>query len=111
MAAYRKVCREARAGEPVAAAVVGEAGRRLGDAAVTLLNLVDVPVVVLGGWGMSHIGTLYARALDQAVAARTIARGVRRVRVEPSLIGEDVGAIGAATLVLHTAYSPEFTAA
>ncbi|WP_067597445.1 ROK family transcriptional regulator [Nocardiopsis listeri] len=110
VAAYRKVCREARAGDPVAAAVVGEAGRRLGDAAVTLLNLVDVPVVVLGGWGMSHIGALYARALDRAVAERTIARGVRRVRVEPSLIGEDVGAIGAATLVLHAAYSPKFTA-
>jgi predicted NBD/HSP70 family sugar kinase len=106
VAAYRKVCREARAGDPVASRVIEAAGERLGEAAVTLLNLVDVPMVVLGGRGMSQVGDLYARKLGRAVAERTIARSARGLRVEPSLIGEDVGAIGAATLVLHAAYSP-----
>lgn len=66
-----------------------------------------MPLVVLGGWGMSHIGDLYGMELRRAVSERSIARSVRRVQVETSLIGEDVGAIGAATLVLHSAYSPK----
>ena len=109
VAAYRRVCRDAQAGDPVALEVVGAAGRRLGEAATTLLNLVDVPLVVLGGWGMSHVGDLYGSALLSAVSERSIARSMRRVRVETSSIGEDVGAIGAASLVLHSAYSPELT--
>ncbi|WP_017543775.1 ROK family transcriptional regulator [Nocardiopsis prasina] len=109
VAAYRRVCREAHAGDAVALEVVSAAGRRLGQAATTLLNLVDVPLVVLGGWGMSHVGDLYGAALLEAVSGRSIARSMRRVRVETSRIGEDVGAIGAAALVLHSAYAPEFT--
>lgn len=109
VAAYRRVCREAQAGDPVALEVVGAAGRRLGEAATTLLNLVDVPLVVLGGWGMSHVGDLYGAELLSAVSERSIARSMRRVRVETSSIGEDVGAIGAASLVLHSAYSPKVT--
>lgn len=107
VAAYKRVCREARAGDPVALDVVGAAGRRLGQAATALLNLLDVPQVVLGGWGMSHVGGLYADELRTSLAERTLARSVRRVRVDTSLIGEDVGAIGAASLVLHSAYSPK----
>lgn len=103
---YRQVCRDAQAGEENALAAVHAAGARLGQAAVALLNVVDVPLIVLGGWGISHIGPSYATALAEAAEERTIARAVRKVRVETSLIGEDVGAIGAASLVLYTAYSP-----
>ncbi|MBB4931178.1 putative NBD/HSP70 family sugar kinase [Lipingzhangella halophila] len=104
--AYRRVCREARAGDPVAVQTIKEAGRRLGQAGITLLNIADVPMIVLGGWGISHVGTLYSEALNTAVAERTIARSMRKTQVDVSLTGEDVGAIGAASLVLHTAYSP-----
>ncbi|MEU0491152.1 ROK family transcriptional regulator [Nocardiopsis sp. NPDC006139] len=106
VAAYRRVCREARSGDPVALEVIGEAGRRLGDAGTALLNIIDVPLLVLGGWGVPHVGGLYREALSGAIAERTLARGVRRVRVETSVIGEDAGAIGAASLVLHSSYSP-----
>lgn len=106
VAAYRGTCREARSGAPEALAAVEAAGRRLGQAATTLLNVVDVPLVVLGGLGMSQVGDLYCDALRRAVAEHSLARSVRRVRVETSLIGEDAGAIGAAALVLHAAYSP-----
>lgn len=106
VAAYRRVCREARSGDPVALDVIAEAGRRLGDAGTALLNIIDVPLLVLGGWGVPHVGGLYRDALTGAVSGRTLARGVRRVRVETSLIGEDAGAIGAASLVLDSSYSP-----
>lgn len=109
IAAYRRVCREARAGDPVAVETVEAAGRRLGHAGITLLNLLDVPRVVLGGWGISHIGAFYSRALATAVTQRAIAHAVRTVEVGVSLIGEDGGAIGAASLVLHRAYSPRLS--
>lgn len=106
IASYRRVCRAAGTGEEAATATIEEAGRRLGQASVTLINMVDVPLVVLGGWGLSHVGRSYTDAIGEAVERRTIARTMRKIRVETSLIGEDVGAIGAASLVLHTTYSP-----
>ncbi|PRX97078.1 ROK family transcriptional regulator [Allonocardiopsis opalescens] len=103
---YGRLCRAAVAEEPVALRVVREAARRLGEAAVTLVNVLDVPQIVLGGTGIEHIGAHFAERIAAEVAARTIAREVREVGVELSVIGPDAGAIGAASLVLHEAYFP-----
>ncbi|WP_046471307.1 ROK family transcriptional regulator [Allosalinactinospora lopnorensis] len=103
---YDRLCRDAEAGDEIAVATVREAASRLGQAAVSLLNVVDVPLIVLGGWGISHVGPIYQEALREAGDERTIARAMRKVRVETSLIGDDAGAIGAASLVLYTTYSP-----
>jgi predicted NBD/HSP70 family sugar kinase len=104
--AYRRACKDAERGEEAASGTIRSAGQRLGQAAVTLLNVLDVPLVVLGGWGITHVGPSYAAAVREALEERAIARAVREVRVETSVIGEDAGAIGAASLVLHTTYSP-----
>jgi len=106
---YEHLCREAAAGDAVAAGVLDRAARRVGVAATSLVNLLDLEGIVLGGYGLRHTGERFRAAIDQAVNATTLARQIRRTRVEMSLLGEDAGAIGAASLVLDGAYSPTVT--
>jgi hypothetical protein len=52
---------------------------------------------------------LFRAAVTERTNTRSIARGTRTVSVEASIVGEDVGAIGAASLVLHGSYAPHLS--
>lgn len=93
-------------------AVIGameEVGDRLADAIVGLVNVLDVPRVVIGGRGLGALAEQFSRTVEERVNSRTIARGARIVEVVPSVVGESVGAIGAASLVLHGSYAPHLS--
>jgi hypothetical protein len=49
---------------------------------------------------------MLSEEIDAAVNGASITRVVRRVRIEPRLIGDTVGAVVAASLVLHGNYAP-----
>jgi predicted NBD/HSP70 family sugar kinase len=68
--------------------------------------MLDVPLVVLGGEALHGIEHALREEIDLAVNSVTIGRGRRGVAVEPSVIGDTVGAVGAASLVLHGNYAP-----
>jgi predicted NBD/HSP70 family sugar kinase len=104
---YEVICQAAAGGHPVARQVIHRAAAKVAIAATTLVNIVDVERIVLGGKGVRYVVGPYQEAISDAVNSRSIARGVRKVIVEPSLIGEDAGARGAAALVLDGAYSPQ----
>lgn len=108
-AEYGRLCRAAAAGDDAAADVVERCVRLLAQASVTLVNVLDVELVVLGGSALRHVADVLLPAVSTAVNERTIARWVRTVSVERSALGDDVGAIGAASLVLHGAYAPGWT--
>ena len=82
---------------------------RLADAVVGLVNLLDVPRIVIGGRGLGLLTELFSRTMEERVNTRTLARGARTVEVVPSVVGESVGAIGAASLVLHGNYAPHLS--
>jgi predicted NBD/HSP70 family sugar kinase len=103
---HDQLCQEAEAGDRLANAVLDRAAERVALAATSLVNLLDVERIVLGGRGLRYSGERFRHAIDTAVNDRTIARHVRHTKVELSVIGEDAGAIGAASLVLDGAYSP-----
>lgn len=105
-AEYALLCRAAAAGDPVALDVVERGVHLLAQAAVSLVNVVDVQLLVLGGSALQHISGFLLPAVADAVNGRTIARWVRTVAVERSVLGDDVGAVGAASLVLHGTYAP-----
>lgn len=108
-AEYARLCRAADAGDPAAADVVERSVRLLAQASVTLVNVLDVELLVLGGSALRQVADVLLPAVSAAVNERTIARWVRTVSVERSALGDDVGAIGAASLVLHGAYAPGWT--
>ncbi len=103
---YEQLGREAAAGDRLARAVLDRAARRVGVAATGLVNLLDVECIVLGGHGLRSTGDRFAAAIDEAVNGSSLARRVRRTRVQLSVLGEDAGAIGAASLVFDDAYAP-----
>jgi predicted NBD/HSP70 family sugar kinase len=97
------------AGDDVVLAVVIKAAERLGDAAVGLVNLFDIKRLVIGGRGINGLMGLFRAAVTERTNTRSIARGTRTVSVEASIVGEDVAAIGAASLVLHGSYAPHLS--
>lgn len=76
------------------------------QAMVGIVNVIDTEMLVLGGDELGPILPLYLVAVRDALASRNFARGVHTVRVEPSIAGEDAGAIGAASLILDARFTP-----
>lgn len=88
----------AAAGDPVASAVIGDAGEFLGRAAVLLMRLWDPDRLVLGG-GLFFSGSPLVDAVDRAVQAGGLARQVSPT-VHRGAFERDAGLIGGACLVL-----------
>ncbi len=103
---FATLCRASRAGDPAAADCVRLAAYRLGQATLSLVNLLDVGRIVLGGQAMRGFADQVRDEICRQVNSYSIARSIRTVTVESSLVGEDAGAVGAASLVLHGNYAP-----
>ncbi|MFJ9150531.1 ROK family protein [Streptomyces sp. NPDC102270] len=103
---WKALRRAARAGDADACEVVRRAARRIGEAARGAASLLDVSRVVLGGEALRGIEPIIREEVEAAVNRTSVARTIRTVAVEQSVIGETVGAVGAASLVLHGNYAP-----
>jgi predicted NBD/HSP70 family sugar kinase len=106
---HEAVCVAAAAGDRLARSVLDRAIRHLSDAAVTVTNVLDVELLVLGGPALGAVGGLYREALAEALARRPIARHVHQVSVSLSPAGGGAAAVGAASLVFHHAFAPQLT--
>jgi predicted NBD/HSP70 family sugar kinase len=96
----------ALSGDRVANEALSLPAKMLSKAVVGLVNLLDLQMVVLGGKTLGHAGRIYIKEVDESLRERILYRDRRQVRVELSGAGQHAGAIGAASLVLHAAYSP-----
>jgi predicted NBD/HSP70 family sugar kinase len=103
---YDRLCRSARDGDKAAADTVRVAAERVGQAVLSAVNLLDVSRVVLGGDAPAGFAEPVRDEIDRQVNGHSIARRVRTVAIEDSLVGPDAGAVGAASLVLHGTYAP-----
>ncbi|RII14819.1 N-acetylglucosamine repressor [Streptomyces sp. YIM 130001] len=99
------LCARASEGDAVAGRILDRAARRVAVGLGVLVNLLDVPRVVIGGplWDrlspafLPVVGDLVA---DELVAARD------RVEVQGSAVGDRVAALGAAELVMDHFLAP-----
>jgi len=92
----------ALADDAVAREVIERAGRNLGVAIASLLNLLNPATVVLGG-GLTRAGDVLLQPLLQTVRRRATWLALDDARIVMSDLGEREVAIGAATLVLQAA--------
>lgn len=97
-------------GDNVAIEELQKSATLLGYGVVNLVNMLDVELVVLGGKGFRCLGDIYKQEIEHVLQSRLIARQFRKIEVKLSEAGEDVGALGAASLVLHKTYSPHLAA-
>jgi predicted NBD/HSP70 family sugar kinase len=90
------------AGDELAREIVGEAGAYLGIAVASLLNLLNPAIVVLGG-PLTAAGDVLLDPIRATVRDRSLFRSVAEARIVTSELGDNVIAVGAATLVLQAA--------
>lgn len=107
---HAAVLRAAANGDPLAVGIVDEAAGHVASVAVSVANFVDVDLIVLGGHGIEHVEDRFAAAVAAALSTRPLSRHIRVVEVAASPLGADAAVVGAATLVLHTTYSPQLSA-
>jgi glucokinase len=81
----------------LALSVLKETGRILGNAIASVVNLLNVEVVVLGG-GVMAAGDLMLEPIREAVQAAALSPALECCRIVPAQLGRDAGIIGAALL-------------
>jgi len=105
-AALTLVCRAAAAGDDVAAGILRTSARRVAHGITIVADLVDARVVVFGGPSWARLEPAYTAVVREELAARATLREMHPVEVLGSAVGEHVGAVGAASLVLDDVFTP-----
>jgi glucokinase len=92
----------ARAGDPVALAVVDESAALLSVAIAFALDLLNVEKVVIGG-GVAAAGEFLLGRIRDEVRRRTFAQIFADAEIVPAALGGDAGVVGAARLAMQAA--------
>jgi glucokinase len=91
----------AHRGDPIAHEVLHEVGRRLGEGIAGLVNVLDPQIVVVGG-GLIAAGDILLDPAREACERAIEGAAYRpRVPIVPAELGNDAGAVGAASLAFE----------
>jgi glucokinase-like ROK family protein len=96
----------AAAGDPVAAELLGEAGRRVGTMLAGVVSFFNPSLIVVGG-GVTRGGDTVLEAIRATVHRRSLPLGTRDLRIERSSLGTLAGVIGASAMVVDELFSRE----
>lgn len=100
------IVRIALAGNELALREIRYAARMLGHGVANLTAVLDVRLVILGGWVIKQTGDLFRAEIERLLRERPQPHDCPAIEVKQSASEEDTAAIGAATLVLHEAFAP-----
>jgi predicted NBD/HSP70 family sugar kinase len=103
---FTQLCARAAAGDLQALQVLRRAAGHLSVLISVLTNAFDVDRVVLGGPFWSRLATVYLEEIPPALDRRSATRAVRQLPVDGTVVGDDVGAVGAACVVLDSVLTP-----
>lgn len=92
-------------GDRDAAEAVRNAGREIGSALATVVNLLNPSVIVLGG-SIARAGEDLIAGVREVVYRRSMPLATRDLQIVQSRGGEHAGALGAATMVIEQVLSP-----
>ena len=92
-------------GNQICQDVIRNAGSYLGIAVANLLNMVNPSLVVLGG-ELVHAGDLLLDSMRATMEERVIPIESQQSELVISQLGDNVVALGAATIVIHHAFLP-----
>jgi predicted NBD/HSP70 family sugar kinase len=96
----RDVVRLAVAGEPDARLLVREAGRRIGEAIASAVNLLNPEAVVLGG-DLAQAYDTFVAGLRESVYSQASALATRELVIVPVTHGERSGVVGCAAMAIR----------
>jgi glucokinase len=87
----------ARQGDDLARFLFGTAGRYLGIAGASIVNLLNLEAIILSG-GMSESFDLFVEPMRREIGSRAFDVPARSVRIVHGELGDDAGILGAATM-------------
>lgn len=97
---FDRVAAAAVQGDDAAAKLIQISADALASVMVSVTNLLDLEQVTLAGPGFVAAGELYAETMRREFAAFALSRARHTIDVRLSTHGDDVAALGAASLVL-----------
>jgi predicted NBD/HSP70 family sugar kinase len=100
---YRRLARAADDGDQRATDLFDEAAAALAAGVVSIVNLLDVEAIVLGGRGLWPQQERFLQAITEAVRTRPINPTAHAIEVRASGLGDLAPAVGAAALALGSA--------
>ncbi|MDP5226162.1 MULTISPECIES: ROK family transcriptional regulator [Arthrobacter] len=103
---FNALCDAADAGDAAAIAILDRSALHLSRAVSVIANVMDLDRVVFGGPFWTRLAPYYLERIPGLVAHGADAREIHVPKVLGSTVGEDVGAIGAACLVLEHTLAP-----
>lgn len=103
---FTQLCERAASGDAAAQRVLRQAAAHMAVLVAALTNMLDVDRVVLGGPSWSRLAPVYLQELPARLERLSATRAVHTLPVDGSVVGDDVGAVGAACVVLDSVLSP-----
>lgn len=104
--AFSRVALLARGGDDRALGLIDNIARDVAEAIVTIVNLLDLDQVVLGGPYWGRVSDFLLARMPELINGSAALATLRRVSVTGSRIGDDGAAVGAACLVLDATLTP-----
>ncbi|WP_347125938.1 ROK family transcriptional regulator [Microbacterium sp. SY138] len=105
-ARFSRLCEYAADGNAAAVEVLRQAAAHIAVLTAALTNMLDVDRVVFGGPFWSRLADVYLREVPGRLDHASATRAVRTLPVDGTVVGDDVGAVGAACVVLDSVLSP-----
>ncbi|WBQ08082.1 ROK family transcriptional regulator [Kribbella sp. CA-293567] len=103
--AFAELCRQA-AGPGTARELIAALAGRIAKVVEDIANLLDLERVVFGGPHWDQLAPFFDEVVRAALEERFLVRSVHPFVVTGTALGADVGAVGAASLVLDHTFSP-----
>ena len=99
----KRIAQAAKEEDKLALNIVAETGRYLGIGIANAINIFDPQMVILGG-GIGQMGELLLPAVQETVKLRALQATARGVDIKFTQLGNEVAALGSATLVLDNLF-------
>jgi len=106
MVTAEDVARAASSGDPVAVAMLQDAGRRVGAMLASVVNFFNPSLIVLGG-GVANSPDVLLASIRETVYGRSLPLATRDLLIQRSSLGGLAGVIGAASMVVDELFSRE----
>jgi glucokinase-like ROK family protein len=100
------IARAASFGDPVALALLQDAGRRVGRMLASVVNFFNPSLVVIGG-GVAQSGDGLLAAVRETVYRRSLPLATRELLIQRSSLGGLAGVIGASAMVVDQLFARE----
>ncbi|MDF2508724.1 MAG: transcriptional regulator [Microbacterium sp.] len=107
---FTELCERAAGGDALAEGVLRQASVHMSVLTAALTNMLDVDRVVFGGPFWSRLAEVYLREIPGLLERASATRAVRPLPVDGTVVGDDVGAVGAGCVVLDSVLSPRASA-